>query len=110
MNAFQAEVWTVEVAFATRKLERCYREFAAGARAWGQTVARKYVQRIDIMQEASDLAELEVLPGLECHPLKGRRKGQFALILHDRWRLVFSLSGIEVKIIRIEEVSKHYGD
>lgn len=77
---------------------------------WGPVVARKYVQRIDIMQEASDLAEIEALPGLECHPLKGERKGQFAVTLHDRWRLVFSLVGNEVKIIRIEEVTKHYGD
>jgi proteic killer suppression protein len=74
----------VEVAFATRKLEKCYREHAQGVKMWGSVVARKYVQRIDILQEASDLAETEALPGLECHPLKGERKGQFAVILHDR--------------------------
>jgi proteic killer suppression protein len=100
----------VEVAFATKKLEKCYREHAQRVKMWGLVVARKYVQRIDILQEASDLAEIEALPGLECHPLKGRRKGQFAVTLHDRWRLIFTLIGTQVKIIRIEEVTKHYGD
>lgn len=77
---------------------------------WGPAVARKYVQRIDLLQEASGLAEIEALPGLRCHPLKGRRRGQFAVTLHDRWRLIFSLLGRQVKIVRIEEVTKHYGD
>jgi len=100
----------VEVAFATKKLEKCYRDHAQGVKKWGTVVARKYVQRIDIMQEALDLAEIEALPGLECHPLKGKRKGQFAVTLHDRWRLIFMLIGTQVNIIRIEEVTKHYGD
>ncbi len=77
---------------------------------WGPVVARKFVQRIDIIQEASDLAELEALPGLKCHPLKGKRKGQFAVTLHDRWRLIFSLIGPLARVVRVEEVTKHYGD
>jgi proteic killer suppression protein len=100
----------VEVEFATHKLEKCYQDHAHGVKMWGPVVARKYVQRIDIMQEASDLAEIEALPGLECHPLKGKRKGQFAVTLHDRWRLIFSLIGMRARVIRVEEVTKHYGD
>lgn len=100
----------MEVAFATKKLEKCYREHAQGVRAWGPVVSGKYVQRIDILQESSDLAEIEALPGLECHPLKGGRKGNYAVTLHDRWRMIFSLRGQSAKIVRIEEVTKHYGD
>jgi len=100
----------VEVAFATTKLEKGYREHAHGVKMWGPVVARKYIQRIDILQEASDLTEIKALPGLDCHPLRGQRKGQFAVSLHGRWRLIFSLAGARVKIIRIEEVTKHYGD
>lgn len=99
----------MEVVFVTKKLEKCYRNCAQGARTWGLPVARKYIQRIDLLQEALDLAEIERLPGLECHPLKGKRRGQFGVTLHDRWRLIFSLQGQQVKIVRIEEVTKHYG-
>ncbi len=51
-----------------------------------------------------------MLPGLNCHPLKGSREGQYGIILHDRWRLVFSLKGETAESVFVEEVSKHYGD
>jgi proteic killer suppression protein len=100
----------VEVVFATKKLEKCYLDHLPGLRAWGPEVGRKYIQRIDLMQEAADMAEVRKLPGLECHPLKGNRKGQFGVTLIGRWRLIFSLQGDKARIIRVEEVSKHYGD
>lgn len=100
----------MEVIFRTKKLETCYMDHLQGQRAWGPEVGRKYIQRIDLLQEASDMAEVRKLPGLDCHPLKGGRKGQFRVILHGRWRLIFSLHGDKARIIRVEEVSKHYGD
>ena len=100
----------MEVIFRTKKLETCYMDHLEGQRTWGAEVGRKYIQRIDILQEASDMAEVRKLPGLDCHPLKGRRKGQFGITLHGRWRLIFSLQGDKARIIRVEEVSKHYGD
>jgi proteic killer suppression protein len=100
----------VEVEFATKKLEKCYREFAAGVRAWGRAVARKYIQRVDILMEAANIDEIRRIPELGWHPLKGDKKGQFAMILHDRWRLTISLRGTKARIVRVEEVSKHYGD
>jgi len=100
----------VEVIFGTKKLEKCYLDHLQGQRAWGPEVGRKYIQRIDILQETSDMAEVRKLPGLACHPLKGGRKGQFGITLHGRWRVIFSLQGDKARIIRVEEVSKHYGD
>lgn len=100
----------MEVIFGTKKLEKCYLDHLQGQRAWGPEVGRKYIQRIDILQETSDMAEVRKLPGLACHPLKGGRKGQFGITLHGRWRLIFSLQGDKARIIRVEEVSKHYGD
>jgi proteic killer suppression protein len=100
----------VKVIFGTKKLEKCYLDHSQGRKAWGPEVGRKYIQRIDLLQEAADMAEIRKLPGLDCHPLKGSRKGQFGITLHGRWRLIFSLQGDKTRIIRLEEVSKHYGD
>lgn len=101
----------MEVEFATNKLEKCYLDVRLATRTWGgETVGRKYIQRIDLIQDASNMKEIEALPGLECHPLKGKRKDQHAVTLHDRWRLIFSLSGDKAEFIRVEEVNKHYGD
>jgi proteic killer suppression protein len=100
----------VEVIFGTKKLLKCYTDYSRGQRTWGPEVARKYIQRIDLLQETMDIAEVAKLPGLDCHPLKGRRKDQYGAVLVGRWRLIFSLQGDKASIIRVEEVSKHYGD
>jgi proteic killer suppression protein len=100
----------VEVVFATRKLEKCYSDHSYGRRVWGPEVGRKYIQRIDLLQEAGDMEEVRKLPGLDCHPLKGSRKGQFGITIHGRWRLIFGYQEEQARVIRIEEVSKHYGD
>jgi len=100
----------VEVIFRTSRLEKCYKSYQQGCRAWGEEVAKKYIQRIDLLQEASDMAEIGKLPGLNCHPLKGRREGQYGITIHNRWRLIFSLKGERAEVICVEEVSKHYGD
>jgi plasmid maintenance system killer protein len=100
----------VEVIFGTKKLEKCYTDHLQGRLTWGPEIGRKYIQRIDLLQEAADMAEARKLSGLDCHTLKAGRKGQFGITLQGRWRLIFSLLGDKTKIIRVEEVSKHYGD
>jgi proteic killer suppression protein len=100
----------VDVIFRSKKLKKCYLESRLAVRTWGYEVARKYIERIDIIQEARNLNELRQLPGLNCHPLKGKREGQYAVSLTGFWRLIFTLHGEHLEIVQIEEVSKHYGD
>ena len=47
---------------------------------------------------------------LGLHPLTGDRKGQYAVTLHDRWRLIFTIHGTPPSRVHIEEVTIHYGD
>ena len=98
------------VKFKTRQLKLCYIEHRKAGKAFGEQVARKYIQRINIIQKSQSLDELMRLPGLRCHPLKGERKGQYAINLTGFYRLIFKLSGTQLEIVKIEEVSKHYGD
>jgi proteic killer suppression protein len=100
----------MKVVFRTRKLEKQYCESARAIRAYGNSVGRRYIQRVNIIKQAKNLDELKRLPGLDCHPLGGDRQGQYSLTLIDRWRLIFTLQGQAMEIIQIEEVSKHYGD
>jgi proteic killer suppression protein len=100
----------VEVKFRTKKLGKCYENYQTGCREWGSEVATKYIQRIDLLQEASSMDEIRKLPGLDCHPLKGRRVRQYGITLHDRWRLIIALEGEMNEVICVKEVSKHYGD
>jgi proteic killer suppression protein len=100
----------VEVRFRTKKLAKCYENYQSGCREWGSEVAKKYIQRIDLLQEASSIDEIRRLPGLDCHPLKGRRVGQYGITLQGRWRLIIALEGEMNEAICVKEVSKHYGD
>lgn len=98
------------VRFKTRQLEVCYQEYRRANRAYGEQVARKYIQRINLIQQARQFDDLLRLPGLRCHALQGDRKGQYAINLTGFYRLIFRLTGNQLEIVMIEEVSKHYGD
>lgn len=98
------------VTFRTKRLERCYVEHKAAVRDFGKDVARRYIERINIIKQTASFEELAQLPTLRCHPLKGDRAGYHAVTLTGFMRLIFSLEGDALTIVRIEEVSKHYDD
>jgi len=100
----------VIVKFKTKQLQLCYTEYRKASKTFGNNVARKYIQRINIIQQSRNLDELTRLPGLRCHALKGERRGQYAINLTGFYRLIFKLSGTQLEIVNIEEVSKHYGN
>ena len=83
---------------------------AEGSRAWGKAVARKYIERVNILKAAESLADLTTLGSLHPHPLKGDRKGEYAVTLTRRWRLIFTVDGARANAVRVEKVSDHYGD
>lgn len=98
------------VKFKTRQLEICFKQHRKASKTFGEQIARKYIQRINIIQNSQSLDELTSLPGLRCHALKGARKGEYAINLSGFYRLIFRLTGDHLEIVMIEEVSKHYGD
>lgn len=98
------------VNFKTKKLRKQYETSAEAIKAYGPEVGRKYVQRIGIIKQTATLTELQALPGLRCHALKGNRLGQWAVNLTGFMRLVFTFEDEALTVVCIEEVSKHYGD
>lgn len=100
----------VEIKFRTKKLEKCYTESKQAVKAFGSEVARKYIQRINLIKAAKRLEDVERLPGLRCHALKGTRAGQYAVKLTGFYRLIFTVKGKSLNVAMVEEVSKHYDD
>ncbi|MGB5750050.1 MAG: type II toxin-antitoxin system RelE/ParE family toxin [Desulfobacterales bacterium] len=100
----------MKITFRTRKLEREYCQSDRATKAYGEVVARKFIERINIIKQVKNIEELEALPALRCHPLKGKRIGQYSIKLTGFYRLIFTLKGDALEIVQIEEVSKHYGD
>jgi len=100
----------MQVEFRTKKLEKQYLDSKHAIEAYGQTVGKHYIERINIIKSATDIEQLQNLPGIRCHPLKENRKGEWAIDLADRARLIFTLHGEKLEIVRIKEVNtQHYG-
>lgn len=100
----------LKVSFKTTRLKKEYEDHRKASKSYGEQIARKYVQRVNLLKQAENLDEVKTLPGLNCHPLKGDRKGQWAVKLSGFYRLIFTVSGNALNLARIEEVSKHYDD
>jgi toxin HigB-1 len=98
----------LEITFRTRQLERCYFHSQLAIRTFGDVVARRYIERVNIIKLSQSIDDLKKLPGLRCHQLAGDRAGQWAVNLTGFYRLIFTLEGDQLEIARIEEVSKHY--
>jgi len=100
----------MEIRFRTRKLQKQYQNSREAEKVYGPEVARKYIQRINILKQVRDINEVCALPGLRCYPLKGNRQRQWTVKLTGYHRLIFTLEGKKSDIACIEEVSKHYDD
>jgi proteic killer suppression protein len=100
----------LKVKFRNNKLEKCYLKSANAVKVYGDVVARKYIQRINLIKAANSIEDLEKMPGLRFHSLKGNRAGEYAVSLTGFIRLIFMFEGDELNIVLIEEVSKHYDD
>lgn len=101
----------MEIKFRTRKLEKQFIQHKEAVKAYNAQVAKKYIMRINTLKSAKSFEELYKIPSLKFHPLTGNRKGEFALSLTGYWRLIITNDGNDVfDIVKIEEVSDHYGD
>ena len=100
----------MEVEFRTNKLKKQSENYRVAERAYGSQVARRYIERINIIKQTRNLDELKRLPALRCHELKGGRQEQYAVSLTGFCRLIFTIIDETLEVIRIEEVSKHYDD
>ena len=79
------------------------------SKEWGAAVGRAYIKRITALRSMEAFAEIFDQPSWRAHPLRGRREGQYAIALNDRWRLIVRESEDESAVTG-EEVTNHYGD
>lgn len=100
----------MEIRFKTKKLQKQYENSSNAVKTYGIDVAKKYIQRVNILKSAKSFDDLYKIPQLKFHPLTGDRDGEFAIALTGFYRLVITNVGDRFDIAKIEEVSKHYGD
>lgn len=98
----------MQVRFRTDQLQQAFENQARRVRLWGEQIARRYVQRVQILQAAESVDDLFKIPSLKLHPLAARRKGQYALVLQSQMRLIISFGDPAMTAVWVEEVSNHY--
>ena len=99
----------MEVFFASRHLRQCFEDYDQAERRWGRAVARKYIQRVNLILDTRNFNYLRRIRPLRLHPLSGRRVGQFAIDLNRNWRVILTYDEDE-EAVRILEVTNHYDD
>ncbi len=100
----------MDIRFKTNNLEKAYLKTKEGVRLLGPEIHRKYVQRINLIEQAQSIEELSILPGLHWHSPKGNRAGQFSVRLTGNFRLILTIDDVAPNTVRVEEVTDYHGD
>ncbi len=58
--------------------------------------------RLNALDRAKELRDID-LPGFDLHPLKGRRKGEYAIAVTANFRLTFTFETGEVLELNLED-------
>ena len=70
-------------------------------RRLGQDVARVALRKLDMLNAASALLDLQSPPGNRLEALKGDWQGHHSIRVNDRWRIVFRWVGSDAHDVRL---------
>ena len=83
-------------------------EFAEGKRIREfEGFRRQAEKRLDILDAATSLADLQALPSNALEALKGDRKGQYSIRINRQWRICFEWPEGQREPSNIEIVDYH---
>lgn len=98
----------MEILYRSKKLRKVCTDAKVARKEYGDEMARKIHQRIDVIK-AADTVEILVQGHIgRCHLLTGNRAGQYAMDLVHPYRLVFIKIGQEIQIARIQEIIDYH--
>lgn len=98
----------MDIQYRTRKLEKECLDFAVATKAYGDKTAKKLHQRIDEICAANSIELLVKSRIGDCHPLRGDRKGEYAMALEQPFRLIFRvIENLEVKVLIVKIENYH---
>jgi toxin HigB-1 len=72
-----------------------------------QPFSRQGYKRLEILEAATSLIDLQQLPGNRLEALKGNRLGQFSIRINDQWRICFEWPKDSVGPQNVEIVDYH---
>lgn len=100
----------MQIKFRTSELREAFEKHQKGVRLWGEEVARRYIQRVKVLEVANSVDDLFKIPPLKFHPLTRDRKGKYSVVLAGRSRMIATFEDLAMTVVWVEEVSTHYGN
>ena len=61
---------------------------------------------LDALDAAPSLESLGLLQAVRLHPLKGKRRGRYAMTVNQRWRITFRFAEGDAHAVAIEDYHK----
>lgn len=98
----------MEITYQTSKLEKVCTIASEAEKKYGPEMAEKIHQRIDQIDSADNVEEMVQFHIGRCHPLKGNRKGQYAMDLVHPYRLVFTKNENIIQIANVMEIVDYH--
>lgn len=98
----------MKITYKTRKIEKVCTIASEAEKKYGSEMAEKIHQRIDEIDASDTVEEMIQYHIGRCHPLKGNRKGQYAMDLVHPYRLIFEQIGDEIKIANVMEIEDYH--
>lgn len=81
----------MNIDFKTNKLKKTLTNALEIQKAYG-SMATKVSQRMAQLEAAPNLAVMISIAAANCHPLKGKRSGEWAVSISGNYRLIFEIS------------------
>ena len=102
----------MQIEFRIRHLRDLFEQGKSRKYSLPQQVIRRYIQVVEICQNAGDIYDLWRMPSLKFEKLQGS-ENRFSARLNRQWRLELEMSWVNremtIAVILIAEISKHYG-
>jgi proteic killer suppression protein len=86
--------------FRHRAMERFFR--GTDSRGINPGHAGRIRRLLDLIDQATDVNQLRI-PGMSLHPLKGDRKGTWAVSVSGNWRITFRFVGEDAVDLNLED-------
>ena len=95
----------MEITYKTKKLKKECENFSKAKKEYGKQIAEKLFIRIEVLEAAINLEEISMIRSWNLHPLSGKRKGQLAINLTGKFRLVLTINNEIVEFVKVESIN-----
>ena len=99
----------LNVLFKDKDLRECANELRKATKLFGRAVGRKYIDLVNLLQEANSIQDIKEFKALRLHALRGQRKGQHAIDLNKDKGVRLIIVFRDSDSLMVEEVNtNHY--